>query len=325
MQGTDYPQSWYPVARSRDLPPGTHRPLEAFGTEWLLFRTHAGRAGLTGRHCCHMGADLARGKVRGETLECALHGWRFDVHGRCTHVPGLPAPPAAGLHRLTCCERYGIVFAFWGNDPGFELPCPPGMEGSLDGSTPYVLDLETEYHAPSLNTFDVQHFERIHNRRFTGTPDISRLNRFCLRIDYVAEILKKRWVDHVMAALGPPRTTVTIDCWGSSLLLLRNRETGFGGLVAMLPTRSGQCTVFIVALQESSAAMGTTARLASRARVELGGLLMRGFLRPDVNVISRMRPFRGHWLEGIDYGAQQYWDFFRELPRRSAGHRPAER
>jgi hypothetical protein len=263
-----------------------------------------------------MGADLSRGRVRGETMECPLHGWRFDTSGKCTLVPALKDPPCnARLLSLACKEKYNIIFVFWGERPTFELPFPPHMKGELLCSTPHTLDIATEFHTPSLNTFDVQHFERIHNRRFTTEPDITCLNRFQLRIDYKAEILTRRWVDYVMSMLGPPHTTVTIDCWGSSMLLLRNLETGFGGLVSMMPRQSGQSRVFIVGLKEQPGGSRFPRRLANRILVSLAALLMRGFLKPDVNALTNMRPSKGCWVDNLDAGVLVYWNYWQQLPR----------
>jgi len=263
-----------------------------------------------------MGADLARGSVHGETLECPLHGWRFTTDGCCTHIPGLPQPPSGiRLRHLLCRERYGIVFVFWGGRPGFELPAPPGMDGELTGSAVYSLDIPMEYHTPGLNTFDTQHFERIHNRRFVTPPEIMQPDGIRLRIDYEAEILKKRWVDHAMAWLGPARTKVSIDCWGSSMLLLKNEQTGFGGLVTMLPAEQGQSRVFIVALRQQRAGASLVQRGRDRLQVGIAAVLMRGFLRPDLKAITHMRPFRGCWIDSLDGGAEKYWDYWLQLPR----------
>jgi len=312
----EFPQSWYPIARSRDLRAGGQGIIKAFHGEWLLFRTASGQPGLTGRYCCHMGADLGRGQVQGEALECPLHGWRFTTSGRCIHIPGLPQPPAdIALHSLVCRERYGVIFAFWGGRPAFELPTPPGMDEELVSSAVFTLDMEMEYHTPSLNTFDIQHFERIHNRRFVSKPDITLLGEFCLRIDYEAEILKKRWVDHVMAVVSSANTKVTIDCWGSSMLFLRNEKTGFGGLVTMLPVETGQSRVFIVALKQRRVGASLTGRVFDRIFVGLAAQLMRSFLHSDVRAITHMRPFRGYWIDGLDDGAQRYWDYWQQLPR----------
>ena len=313
---SEYPQSWYPVARTRDLGPGSHRIIRAFNAEWLLFRTQTGQVGLTHRHCCHMGADLAQGRVHGDTIECPLHGWRFDSNGQCRHIPGLSRTPRhIRLHGLVCEERYNLIFAYWGIQPGFTLPFPPQMSRELICSTPHTLDIATEYHTPSLNTFDIQHFERIHNRRFTTAPDIDHMNRYQLRIAYEAEILKHRWVDYVLSILSPARTRVTIDCWGSSLLLLSNADTGFGGLVGMLPETTGQCRVFTVAFKSGHSHSPASRRITDRMLVGLAGVLKRSFLKPDVKAIQNMRPFRGYWVEELDAGAIMYWDYWQQLPR----------
>lgn len=39
--------------------------------------------------CPHRGAPLSAGKMDGELLQCAYHGWRFNASGECVAIPGL--------------------------------------------------------------------------------------------------------------------------------------------------------------------------------------------------------------------------------------------
>jgi hypothetical protein len=197
-----------------------------------------------------MGADLCQGGVCGDTLACPLHGWRFGSTGSCEHIPALDEPPTnIASSYLHCEERFGIIFVFWGSKPEYNLPFPPQLDGAKICSRAYDIDLELEHHAPCLNTFDLQHFERIHNRHFIGKPLISSQHGAHLQIEYKAQIIRRRWSDYVMTWIGSSTTRVIIDCWGSSLLMLRNLDTGVGGIVAMLPIEREYSRVFILAMK----------------------------------------------------------------------------
>ncbi len=57
------------------------------GTELALFNVGGEFYAIDG-YCPHRGAPLSEGYVYGEVVECALHGWQFDVrNGECLTVP----------------------------------------------------------------------------------------------------------------------------------------------------------------------------------------------------------------------------------------------
>ncbi|MCU7915067.1 MAG: Rieske 2Fe-2S domain-containing protein [Candidatus Thiodiazotropha sp. (ex Gloverina cf. vestifex)] len=160
-----YPKTWYPVAASSDLKRGQHQAVRAFGADWVLFRGISGEVGFLRRHCPHMGADLVQGGVCENGIECPLHGWRFSRMGTCDHIPSLKKSlPHIETESLPCHESFGVIFVFWGESPEYELPILPHLEGDLICSHVYKIELDTEFHTPCLNTFDLQHFERIHDR-----------------------------------------------------------------------------------------------------------------------------------------------------------------
>ena len=41
--------------------------------------------------CPHRGAPLSLGRLEGEELVCAFHGWRFGLDGAATCIPALGA------------------------------------------------------------------------------------------------------------------------------------------------------------------------------------------------------------------------------------------
>jgi phenylpropionate dioxygenase-like ring-hydroxylating dioxygenase large terminal subunit len=57
---------------------------------------------------------LSHGFVRGETLACIYHGWRYGIDGGCSHIPAHPAlePPKTITARVFAChEGGGVIFA----------------------------------------------------------------------------------------------------------------------------------------------------------------------------------------------------------------------
>jgi len=74
------------------------------GRELTLYNVN-GEFYATEGYCPHRGAPLAEGYLSGHVIECALHGWQFDVRtGHCLTVteqlPTYPVIVEAGLIRI---------------------------------------------------------------------------------------------------------------------------------------------------------------------------------------------------------------------------------
>ena len=76
---------WQPLLPSHQL---GHRPLLRWlaGERIVLFRTAAGQAAALADSCSHRRMSLAAGRVQGDQLVCAYHGWRFGGDG-AIHCP----------------------------------------------------------------------------------------------------------------------------------------------------------------------------------------------------------------------------------------------
>ena len=113
-----FTQSWYPICRSSEVPPG-----EVIGRGFLdgqvaVFRGESSEVSAVSAYCPHIGAHLARGQVVGDELECAFHRWTFDAAGQCTRTGcGDRVPPRSSLFKYPTVERYGLVWIFNGEDP----------------------------------------------------------------------------------------------------------------------------------------------------------------------------------------------------------------
>ena len=115
-----FPASWYPLCRSSELKHGQVIKRNAFGMPLAVFRTASGKIGAVHSECAHMGADLSRGRVSGERLQCPLHEWEYSSSGLCEHIPAVATVPArARQMSLVCMERYGMVFGFFGRHTNF--------------------------------------------------------------------------------------------------------------------------------------------------------------------------------------------------------------
>jgi vanillate O-demethylase monooxygenase subunit len=98
---------WHPLLPSRQL---RMRPLrlQLCGEPLVLFRTASGVAAALAEACPHRRMSLAAGRVRGEQLVCAYHGWRFGADGAVT----CPLMPAAGLRQpaFQVREAEGLIW-----------------------------------------------------------------------------------------------------------------------------------------------------------------------------------------------------------------------
>lgn len=111
------PNHWYVVACSTEV---KTQPVGV--TLWnqpiVLYRDRAGNIDALEDRCPHRGVKLSHGKVIGDELECAYHGWRFDSSGECAAVPYLADNqklPSCKIRQYPVQERDGFIWLFPGN------------------------------------------------------------------------------------------------------------------------------------------------------------------------------------------------------------------
>ena len=122
--------SWYVAMRSNDLR-DKPKELTLFGRPYVAWRAATGQAVVMDRHCSHLGANLADGRIKDGCIQCPFHHWRYDEQGKCVHIPGHsevvrqlePVPRAARQPTLVTTERYGYVWVWYGSpQPLHPLP-----------------------------------------------------------------------------------------------------------------------------------------------------------------------------------------------------------
>ncbi|MBM4380875.1 MAG: Rieske 2Fe-2S domain-containing protein, partial [Deltaproteobacteria bacterium] len=148
------------------------------GIPVVLFRDAGGTAHALLDRCPHRNVPLSAGRVCGDEIECAYHGWRFAGDGRCTAIPGLPAPGPERARRalaLPAVEQQGLVWTWPSTEAAVGAPLSFPSVGER-GFTTVLRILEADANMFSIleNTLDVPHTAFLHRGLFRGGGTTSR-------------------------------------------------------------------------------------------------------------------------------------------------------
>jgi len=105
---------WYVVARSTEV---EAQPLGVvlWNQPLVIYRDRQGKIHALEDRCPHRLVKLSHGRVTGDQLECAYHGWRFNSLGECVAVPTLATNqklPTCKIRVLPVQERDGFIAIF---------------------------------------------------------------------------------------------------------------------------------------------------------------------------------------------------------------------
>jgi phenylpropionate dioxygenase-like ring-hydroxylating dioxygenase large terminal subunit len=130
--GTLMRRYWVPFVLSSEVAEPDCPPVRVklLGERLLAFRDTNGNVGLVDEFCAHRGASLFLGRNEECGIRCSYHGWKYDIHGRCTELPSAPQIGAkVRIKAYPCIERGDIVWAYMG--PPDVRPDPPALEWCL--------------------------------------------------------------------------------------------------------------------------------------------------------------------------------------------------
>lgn len=303
-----YSQSWYAVCHSEDLPRGAVIGREFLGGRIVVYRGEDGIARVQSAYCPHVGSDLSLGSVSGNDLRCRFHGWEFDGGGHCRRTGiGDPPPPSARLYTFPVREKYGIVFAFNGAEPLFEIR-DLDVPAEQTATRVAILPMKADPWTFCANVPDFQHFPAVHRtlRDDIGHYDRISWNDFGLSFEFTA-----------FPELGQATPVpFKVEVQGTSLIFVQGRlpdDTWFGTIAAMSMPRPNETDIHI------TVAIRRQAMSAAEAEAEntlLDQLMVRFFAmaHEDHALLETAHYMPGN-LTRHDQALAKYLDMVRRFPR----------
>ena len=125
---TRFARGWHCLGLLKTFKDGKPHAIEAFGTKLVVFADSKGDIKVLDGYCRHMGGDLTQGEVKGDSIACPFHDWRWGGNGKCTGIPyARRVPPLARTRAWHTLEQNAQLFV-WndpeGNPPPEEIVIP---------------------------------------------------------------------------------------------------------------------------------------------------------------------------------------------------------
>ncbi len=313
-----YHACWYPVAVSDEVEAGEVIAKEFLDYQVAVWRTEDGTPQVSSSYCAHLGADVTRlGTVLGDCLRCPYHHWQYATSGECVSIPAPhdSIPETARLFAYPTEEAFGIIWAYNGETPHYEVPHPVGVtedEVYFKVFTDEILPVSSW--APVSNSVDIQHLSFLHG--FEGQP-LEPQGELEVTDHYVGTTTL------VETAKGTFETGMRT--WGTNVFSGSNRdEDGNLGMVLFAPQcniNRGRCQTYTIAIAPKGD--GGPDDLANRDMLfEMASKQSWIFRKDDVPVQEgiHFRP-RNLLLDGADRWMKLYLEYVRDFPRADPGAR----
>lgn len=295
-----YTQSWFPIALSSQVGKGEVVGREFLDGKVVVFRGENGQARVMSAYCPHVGADISMGKVVENRVQCPFHHWEYNQAGLCVKTGiGDPPPPNTALFNFPVCEKFGIIWAFNGEKPLFELPSFPIPEEELViVNYAFETPVNCDGWVFSANTPDMQHLKVVHKIQFQTDDPHDLVDWQEYGFDYTYDAVHQGGVPMKMR-LGIRGSSFFwrvghYDGWW------RGTVTGYG-----LP-RGGTHTIFGC----NAVRKGPDAE----KQLEVAGMLSRRTVNEDLPILNTIHYKPGR-LTGADKSLARFLQYLRDYPR----------
>ncbi len=321
-----FSQSWYPICLAADVQENQVVGRTFLDGEVVVFRGANGAAHVFSAYCVHMGANLKDGEVVDHNIRCPYHHWQFDATGTCVKTgAGDPPPPNACLFEYPSQERWGVIFAFNGESPLWDLPDFANVDGSrryqdselctVSTKVDYFPDDTTRSALPMdpwmvvTNPLDFQHFVSVHEMSYRDASPGKEIE----------------WHDHFVEfrILATNRYGTPYDnhqaVYGNNCLYLSGDLDGkwFGFFAAQTIPKLGFSEIYFTAAAEIGD--GTQeAEQEAKSWAESVIKMETEFFMQDITVLQSMR-FHPGLLTKIDTALARQIDYLQSQPRAHPG------
>jgi vanillate O-demethylase monooxygenase subunit len=179
--GFTYPRNaWYVAAWSSEIT-RTLCERRILGEPVVMFRTVGGTAVALDGRCPHRRFPLANGKLVGDEIECAYHGFTFDAGGACTRIPSTDRiQPGMRVAAYPLVERWNWVWIWMGDAEKADPALIPdhntdlGLErNDMTAQVGGYLHVRCRHQLLHENILDLTHLAFIHAATL-GSPQVAR-------------------------------------------------------------------------------------------------------------------------------------------------------
>jgi phenylpropionate dioxygenase-like ring-hydroxylating dioxygenase large terminal subunit len=298
-----YDQSWYALGQSEDFARGKVAGRDFLGGRVVVFRSEDGKPAVLSAYCSHLGADLSVGCVVGADVQCAFHHWQYGSDGICTKIPASDKiPRRARVHSFPTAEKWGLVWAFNGPKPLFEVPEFRGFdESQLTYKTAPAFDLPVEPWVPFTNSVDFQHLRVLHGLKVECDPRAVKIGDYRLEYDALLEDPQMGRFDQQIRVTGTNTIALTGDLNGMPVLSMATGSPMEGG-------RTKGWSVTASPKIEGEDPMAVEQRLA------MGEAFFKRLIEEDTPIMSSIRFREGVMLEA-DRTLSKFLKYVRTFPK----------
>jgi nitrite reductase/ring-hydroxylating ferredoxin subunit len=299
---TRFGSSWYALCASDEVNDGRVVGKDFLDGRVVVFRGENGKICVLSAYCRHLGADLSQGKVIGNHLQCAFHHWQYGQDGRCTRIPASDKiPKAARTFSFATAEKWGLVWAFNGKEPLFEVPDFPSIAADEAAyKTEKAFDLPIAPWVLFTNAMDFQHLRELHGLKLD--LEVSEIRFSHHRMEYRA-----RFKD---PALGTYDQQIRVT--GSNTISVGGDLNGMtiGAMITGTPVSAARSTGWII----SATPRQSLEQDAIVTRLKIGQIFFKRLLEEDIPIMETIHFREGLLTEG-DRLLARFLRFVRRQPK----------
>ncbi len=112
---------WYAIIPSKAVKKNKIMGIKRLNLELALFRNSNNEICCVVDQCTHRGAELSKGKINGDCIQCPFHALEFDKSGKCTFIPANGKSSTEDISRYNVKnyivkEANGIVYLWYGDN-----------------------------------------------------------------------------------------------------------------------------------------------------------------------------------------------------------------